>query len=144
MYRAMALKPKYYLRGNQMQNKRSKPDVEQEAKKSMMSGRRRTSIGTKLVANVNDQTIRCSEISTWLKEVEQTLHQMGWELKSVQKSSDIASGRNRKVVLHPIPDPFTNEREQKERAVRYHLVNVLRSVETPRNNATKKVLCLRR
>lgn len=44
---------------------------------------------------------------------------MSRELSNVQKSTDIALGKNHNVVIHGIPEPFMGEEKQRKRAVRY-------------------------
>lgn len=46
----------------------------------------------------------------------------------LRTSSDLALGRNRNVVIKGVPEPFMKERRQRERAVGYHLNNLLRTV----------------
>lgn len=83
---------------------------------------------------------RYSEISAGLRNDQQALRQMGRELGGIQKSSDISLDRNHDAVFQGIPDPLLNERKHRERAVRYHLVTLLQTVEIPEHAANKTVL----
>lgn len=75
----------------------------------MKRERRRASMGPQEAAKVGGPATRHSEISSWLKGIEQTLHQMSRELSNVQISSDTALGRNRNIVIHGIPEPFMKD-----------------------------------
>lgn len=96
------------------------------------------------VENITDPDTRFQEISARLRDVEQTLHQMSGELSQMQTSSDIALGRNRKVVVHGFPELFMKEGKHRKRAARYHVLNLLGTAETPENVAIKRLLCLGR
>lgn len=108
---------------------RRKPGVEKDVKMgSMKRLRTRTNIGTKNVAKVAKTAMKYSEISTRLRAVEQVPHQMSRELNSVEKSGVIALGENRNVVIYRILEPFMEEEKQRKKAVRYHVVDLLRTV----------------
>lgn len=83
-------------------------------------------------------------MSARLQDLRQALHQMNRELNSVQKSGDIAMGRNRNVVIHGILRPFIKDGEKRGRDVKYHIGNLLRRVEIPKYVADKRVLRLGR
>lgn len=61
------------------------------------------------------------------------------QLNSVQKSSHIALGRNRNFIVHGFPEPFINEGNQREMAMRHHEVNLLLTVEIPEHVVIKRV-----
>lgn len=48
--------------------------------------------------------------------------------------------RNRKVVILGIPEHFLEQGKRRERAVRYHIANLLRTVDTPEEAAIKRPL----
>ncbi|KAF4531146.1 hypothetical protein B566_EDAN019181 [Ephemera danica] len=60
------------------------------------------------------------------------------------KLSEVATGRNRNVVIRGIPEPIMREGRQRDRAVRYHLINLLRVAELPGDLGLKRVLRLGR
>lgn len=141
MYMLMAVKKEYYLRGSDARE-RINPGEEQEAQNRRPMKRicRRTRIGTQEVTRVIGPAARYSQISAWLNDAEQALQQMSRELKSVQKSRPIASSRNRNVIIHGVPE----EGKQRERAVSYHVVNLLRTVKIMKYVTIKRVICLGR
>lgn len=98
---------------------------------------------TQKIARVTDLTTRCSEIGARLTDVEQALHRMDRELNSVHKSGDIALGRNRNVLDHVKTEPFMKGWKQRERSVRYCVVN-LRTAEIFEHVAIKGVFRLGR
>lgn len=69
---------------------------------------------------------------------------MNRELNVVQKSNVIALGRNHNVGTHAIPEPLLKDGQQEERAVRYHVLILLRTVEIREHVAIKRVLRLGR
>ena len=74
--------------------------------------------------------------------VEADTRRMEVALGHLHKSSDLALGRNRNVVIHGIPEPVMREGRQRDRAMRYHIVNLLRAVELPGHIGIKRVLRL--
>lgn len=104
----------------------------------------RTSEGAQELANFIDPASSYSEIRARLEDVEQALHHMSREPNSVQKSSNSTLCRNRNVVIHGIPKPFMKGGEQRERAVWYQVVNLLRTMETQDHVAIKRVFRLKR
>ncbi|KAF4531147.1 hypothetical protein B566_EDAN019182, partial [Ephemera danica] len=60
------------------------------------------------------------------------------------KLSEVATGRNRNVVVYGIPEPYMREGKQRDRTVRFHLINLLRIAELPGHVAIKRVLRLGR
>lgn len=66
------------------------------------------------------------------------------EHNNVRKSSDIVLSRNRDVFMHGVSEPFMNEGQQRKRAVEYHVINLLRSLETSDHVAIEMVLRLGR
>lgn len=94
------------------------------------------------MAKTTDLATRYSEISVMLRDVEQAMHQMSWELSSVQKSSGNALSRNHSVIIRGIPEPFMKRGKQGKRAIKYHVVNLFRTVRIPGSVDNKMVLRL--
>lgn len=115
-----------------------KAKQEQNKKAFRKKGRKRTNIGTQELKKVTDPDKRHSDISAGLRGVQQELYQMSRKLNDVQKSRDFALGWNRNVIAHGIPDPFMTKGEQRERVLRYHVVNLLPTVEIPERAAIKR------
>lgn len=88
-------------------------------------------IGIQGVKKDIDPVTRSSEISARLRVVEEALKQVSWEPNKVQTSGDIALGRNRNDVVHEISESLSKEEKQREGTVRYHVVNLIRTVKVP-------------
>ena len=52
-------------------------------------------------------------------------------VNNLENKSDIALARNRKLVIYGIPEPHLINTAQRERALRHHVVNVLRTANIP-------------
>lgn len=103
-------------------------------------GSRCTNIGNQEVKTIFDPDMRYSVVGARLKDVQQSLYQMNQELNSVQKSSNIALGRNDSAVVHEIPELFLKHRRQKQMKVMYHMENMRPAVEIPERVFTKRII----
>lgn len=63
-------------------------------------------------------------------------------VKHLKTTNDLALGRNRNVVIKGIPEPFMKESRQRERAIRYHVTNLLRMAGIPGTTILKRLLRL--
>jgi hypothetical protein len=63
-------------------------------------------------------------------------------VKHLKTTNDLALGRNRNVVIKGIPEPFMRESKQRERAIRYHVTNLLRMAGVPGTAVLKRLLRL--
>lgn len=95
---------------------------------------------TEEMENVTGPETIYSEMSIWLRDIREAMHQTGRRSNGVQKYGDIVLSRNRIVVVHGIPEPFMTERRQKERMMRNRVANLPRTVEIPEQVAIKRVL----
>lgn len=64
------------------------------------------------------------------------------QLNKLQRDTEIATGRNRNVVIYGIPEPFIKEGRKREGEMRMHLVNILRMAGVPGHAGAKRVIRL--
>lgn len=127
-----------------------------EVGKSVTQRKAKTGIdSTKRYAKKNNHTHEglsdLEEVKIMLKEQQSilsTLQKEGvalsLELRTLKTQSDIALGRNRNVVIRGIPEPYMRESRQRDRAMRYHVNNLLRTANVPLPVTIKRVLRLGR
>lgn len=80
-----------------------------------------------------------SKIAGRLDIIEEALRNHEALIERFQKLSEVATGRNRNVVVHGIPEPIIREGRQRDHAVRFHIINLLRIAELPGHTGMKRV-----
>lgn len=63
-----------------------------------------------------------------IRALEQEKIALSQSLHHLRTASDLALGRNRNVVVKGVPEPLMKENRQRQRALRYHVNNLLRMV----------------
>lgn len=98
-----------------------------------------------------DKTSSLEEIRDMLLDQQKTLSvlqkegiALSRELHTLKAQSNIALGRNRNVIIRGIPEPYMRESRQRDRAMRYHVNNLLRTANITLPVKIKRVLRLGR
>lgn len=124
----------------------TRAEEEKPRKKRAPRNRRKGSKGVEgapeSIQNTEENTDINSDLHKRMEAVEETNRKLTKALAQLEKNSDLALGRNRNVVVHGIAEPVMREGKQRERAMRYHIVNLLRMVNIPGHVAIKRVLRL--
>lgn len=93
-----------------------------------------------LMKTIDDLQIKFEQQEMVLKGMKDNIIVMGNAVSRLEKNCDVATGRNRNVVIKGIPEPFVVEGRQRARGMQYHLVNLLRSVNIPGHVAIKRIM----
>lgn len=80
-----------------------------------------------------------TSVTDRLDKIEAVLKGQAYQLEQFRKLSEIATGRNRNILVYGVPEPYIREGQQRERAIRFHIINLLRLVEMPGHTGLKRV-----
>lgn len=87
----------------------------------------------------------CERVDAHTRKIEEISSKgddLAKRVADLRVKGDLALGRNRNVVIKGIPEPFMKESKARDRAMRYHIVNLLRQANIPEHVAIKRVLRL--
>ena len=79
-----------------------------------------------IVAQLYDFEKRISDLDKRLEETCNDNRSLKLMINKLEEQSDLALARNRKVVVYGIPEPHLKLPDQRDRALRHHVTNILR------------------